>query len=87
MTNLLKIIIPISLLFIAYLNTTYQNEMIVSAKDDKEFEAKSNKITNIVAEQQSKYFHWSKDTHGVQLPRGDRKQIYLTKEDYINLQK
>lgn len=84
---MIKALIPLSLLLLAYLNTTYQNEVIVSAKDDIEFEAKSNKITKIVAEQQSKYFRWSKDTHGIMLPRGDRKQIYLTKEDYINLQK
>jgi hypothetical protein len=84
---MIKALIPLSLLIVAYLNTTYQNEVIVSAKDDIEFEAKSNKITNIVAEQQSKYFDWRKDTHGIMLPRGDRKQIYLTKEDYINLQK
>ena len=87
MTNLLKIIIPISLLFLAYLNTTYQNEVIVSAKDDIEFEAKSNKITNIVAEQQSKYFDYRKNTKGKSLPHGDHQTIYLTKEDYINLQK
>ena len=85
--NLLKILTPLSLLFLAYLNTTYQNEVIVSAKDDIEFEAKSNKITNIVAEQQSKYFDYRKCTKGVMLPRGDKKQIYLDSLDYINLQK
>lgn len=84
---MIKALIPLSLLFLAYLNTTYQNEVIVSAKDDKEFEAKSNKITNIVAEKKSKEFDCRKDTHGVQLPKGDRQTIYLTKEDYINLQK
>ena len=85
--NLLKILTPLSLLFLAYLNTTYQNEVIVSAKDDIEFKAKGNKITNIVAEKKSKEFDWSKDTHGVQLPKGDKKTIYLTKDDYINLQR
>ena len=85
--NILKILTPLSLLILAYVHTTYQNEVIVSAKDDIEFEAKSNKITNIVALQQSKYFDYRKDTKGVMLPRGDRKTIYLDSLDYINLQK
>lgn len=84
---MIKALIPLSLLIVAYFNTTIEAEKIISAKDDELFKAKSNKITNIVAEQQSKYFDWRKYTHGIMLPRGDRKQIYLTKEDYINLQK
>jgi hypothetical protein len=84
---MIKILIPLSLLIVAYLNTTVEAEKIVSAKEYKDFEAKSNKITNIVALQQSKYFDWRKDTHGIMLPRGDKKTIYLDSFDYINLHK
>jgi hypothetical protein len=85
--NLLKILTPLSLLFLAYLNNTYQNEVIVSAKEYKDFENKHAEISKIVALQQSKYFDYRKSTKGVQLPKGDKKTIYLTKDDYINLQK
>ncbi len=84
---MIKALIPLSLLIVAYFNTTIEAEKLVSAKDDELFKAKSNKITNIVALQQSKYFDYRKCTKGVMLPVGDRKTIYLDSLDYINLQK
>lgn len=84
---MIKALIPLSLLFLAYLNTTYQNEVIVSAKEYKDFENKHDTISNIVELQQSKYFDYRKSTKGVMLPRGDNKTIYLDSLDYINLQK
>lgn len=42
---MIKALIPLSLLFLAYLNTTYQNEVIVYAKEYKDFENKHATIS------------------------------------------
>lgn len=84
---MIKALIPLSLLIVAFFNTTIEAEKIVSAKEYKDFENKHATISNIVALQQSKYFDYRKCTKGVMLPRGDRKTIYLDSLDYINLQK
>ena len=84
---MIKLLIPLSLLIVAYLNTTFEAEKIVSAKEYKDFENKHAEISNIVALQQSKYFDYRKCTKGVMLPRGDGKQIELDSLDYINLEK
>lgn len=84
---MIKTLIPLSLLIVAYFNTTIEAEKIVSAKEYKDFENKHAEISNIVALQQSIYFDYRKDTKGVMLPVGDRKTIYLDSLDYINLQK
>jgi hypothetical protein len=84
---MIKILIPLSLLIVAYLNTTVEAEKIVSAKEYKDFEKKHATIVNIVALQKSKYFDYRKCTKGVMLPRGDKKTIYLDSFDYINLHK
>jgi hypothetical protein len=84
---MIKALIPLSLLIVAYFNTTIEAEKIVSAKEYKDFDNKHAEISNIVALQQSKYFDYRKYTKGVMLPRGDNKTIYLDSLDYINLQK
>ena len=84
---MIKLLIPLSLLIVAYLNTTFEAEKIVSAKEYKDFENKHATISNIVALQQSKYFDYRKCTKGVMLPRGDKETIYLDSLDYINLQR
>lgn len=78
---MIKILIPTVLLIIGFLNTKYQDEKIVSAKEYKEFQEKHATITNIVAEKQRKFFSYRK------FPKGDKETIYLTKEDIKNLEK
>ena len=84
MMNLIKVLFPLLLLSIGCINKIHE-EQKSSIKDDNNFIAMHIKITKLIAIQQSKYFDYRKTTKGIMLPRGDIKTIYLSKEDYINI--
>jgi hypothetical protein len=83
---MIKITVPLLLLTLGMFNKIH-NEQIISEDENKRFIAMHVKITKIISLQKASYFDYNTNHKGIMLPRGDKETIYLSKEDYVNLNK